>query len=153
MNAALTPRKHAEVKMINILFLCVANSSRSQIAEGLGRKLLADIAQVSSAGSQPTKVNPMAIEVLKEIGIDISHQKSKSVDSLDKENIDMVITLCAEEVCPLFSGNVKRLHWPLPDPANRKYNSDEQLKAFRKVRDELKNKIQALHKEIKSWKK
>ena len=139
--------------MINILFLCVANSSRSQMAEGLGRELLTDIAHVSSAGSQPSKINPLAIEVLKEIGIDISHQKSKSVDSIDKEKIDMVITLCAEEICPLFSGNVKLLHWPLPDPANPKYSSNEQLELFRYVRDDLKKKIQVLHEEMKSWKK
>ncbi|MHB1948859.1 MAG: arsenate reductase ArsC [Gammaproteobacteria bacterium] len=137
--------------MINILFICVANSARSQMAEGIGRELLANIAHVSSAGSQPSKVNPIAIEVLKEIGIDISDQKSKSVDSIDKEKIDVVITLCAEEVCPLFSGNVKRIHWPFPDPSNPKYISDEQLKLFRKVRDDLKNKIQDLRDEVKSW--
>lgn len=139
--------------MINILFLCVANSARSQMAEGLGRALLADVAHISSAGSQPSKVNPIAIEVLKEIGVDISHQKSKSVDSIDKDKIDVVITLCAEEICPLFSGNVKRIHWPLPDPANRKYSPDEQLKLFRTVRDDLKDKIHALKREVMSWKK
>jgi len=139
--------------MINILFLCVANSSRSQMAEGIGRELLADIAHVSSAGSQPSKVNPMAIEVLNEIGIDISYHKSKPLDSIDKGKIDIVITLCAEEICPVFPENVKRLHWPFPDPTNPKYSSDEQLKLFRKVRDELKNKIQFLKKEMKSWKK
>lgn len=137
--------------MLNILFLCVANSARSQMAEGVGRELLMDIANVSSAGSQPSKVNSFAIEVLKEIGIDISHQKSKSVSSIDKNKMDIVITLCAEEVCPLFSGNVKRIHWPFPDPANPKYNSDEQLKLFRKVRDELKIKIQDLRKEVQLW--
>jgi arsenate reductase len=79
--------------MINILFLCVANSARSQMAEGISQKLLGDIAYVSSAGSHPSKVNPLAIEVLKEIGIDISHQKAKSVNSIDKERIDVVITL------------------------------------------------------------
>lgn len=139
--------------MINILFLCIANSARSQMAEGLGRELLRGIAHVSSAGSQPSKVNPMAVEVLKEIGIDISHQKSKSVDSINKEKIDVVITLCAEEICPLFPGNVKRIHWPFPDPASSKYSPDEQLILFRKVRDDLKSKIQGLREEIKLWKK
>ena len=146
INAVLIPGKYADVKMINILFLCIANSSRSQMAEGLARELMMGIAHISSAGSQPSKINPIAIEVLKEIGIDISHQKSKSIDSIDKENIDMVITLCAEEICPLFSGNIKRINWPLPDPANPKYNPDEQLEVFRKVRDELQEKIKALNK-------
>lgn len=153
MNAVLIPRNRTEGKMINILFLCVANSARSQMAEGIGRVLLADIAHTKSAGSQPSQVNPLAIEVLKEIGIDISHHKSKSIDSIDKEKIDIVITLCAEEVCPIFLGNVKRLHWPLPDPSNSKYSSDEQLKLFREVRDDLKNKIQALRDEAKLWKR
>lgn len=139
--------------MINILFLCVANSARSQMAEGLAREILAGVAQVNSAGSQPGKVNPMAVEVLKEIDIDISHQKSKSVDSINKDTIDLVISLCAEEVCPVYLGNVKRLHWPLPDPVNSKYNSDEQRNLFRQVRDELKDKIQRLKEDIKSWNK
>ncbi|WP_267896360.1 arsenate reductase ArsC [Aquicella lusitana] len=133
--------------------MCVANSARSQMAEGIGKKNLAGIADVCSAGSQPSKVNPLAIQVLKEIGIDISHQKSKSLDSIDKNTIDLVITLCAEEICPIFPGNVKRLHWPLPDPSNPKYSSDEQLKLFRKVRDDLKNRIQNLRDEMKSWKR
>lgn len=139
--------------MINILFLCVANSARSQMAEGIGRELLADIAHVSSAGSMPSKINPMAVKVLKEIGIDISHQKSKFISSIDTETIDVVITLCAEEICPVFSGNVKRIHWPFPDPASQKYKPDEQLELFRKVRDDLKKQIQALRTEIKSWEK
>lgn len=153
MNVVLIQRNHVEVKMLNILFLCVANSARSQMAEGIGHELLADIAHVSSAGSQPSTVNPLAIEVLKEIDIDISHQKSKSVDSINKEKIDIVITLCAEEICPLFPGNVKRIHWPFPDPASPKYSPDEQLILFRKVRDDLKSKIQGLREEIKLWKK
>lgn len=153
MNAVLILRNRAEEKMINILFLCVANSARSQMAEGIGQVLLADIAHINSAGSQPSNVNPMAIEVLKDIGIDISHQKSKSIDSIDKEQIDIVITLCVEEVCPIFLGNVKRIHWPLPDPSNPKLSSDEQLKLFREVRDNLKNKIQALRDETKLWKR
>jgi arsenate reductase len=139
--------------MINILFLCVANSARSQMAEGIGQKVLQDMAQVSSAGSHPSKIHPMSIQVLKEIDIDISHHKSKSMDSINKDKIDLVITLCAEEICPLFPGNVKRLHWPLLDPVNLKYRQDEQLILFRKVRDELKNKIQMLKKEIQLWKK
>lgn len=139
--------------MVNILFLCVANSARSQMAEGIAQKLLGDIAYVSSAGSHPSKVNPLAIEVLKEMGIDISHQKSKSVNSIDKKRIDVVITLCAEEICPIFPGNVKRIHWPFSDPSNPEYSSDEQLKLFRNVRDDLKDKIQGLRNEVKSWKK
>ncbi len=138
--------------MINILFLCVANSARSQIAEGIGNQLLTGIANVSSAGSHPGRVHPIAIKVLKEINIDISHHYSKSVDSIDKNKIDLVITLCAEEVCPVFPGNVKRLHWPLPDPGGSN-SAEEQLILFRKIRDVLKNKIETLKDEISSWNK
>ena len=89
--------------MKRILFLCVANSARSQMAEGLARALLPDV-DVLSAGSQPTMVNPYAIEALAELGIDISTHRSKSVDEIAPANLDFVITLCAEEVCPVLSG-------------------------------------------------
>ena len=89
---------------MNILFLCVANSARSQMAEGLARSILAPGTVVQSAGSKPSFVNPYAISVLKEIDIDISAQKSKSVDEIDAGNIDLVVTLCAEEVCARISG-------------------------------------------------
>lgn len=128
---------------MRLLFLCVANSARSQMAEGLARHLLKGYATVQSAGSSPSRVHPLAIQVMNEIGIDISRQSSKSVDTIDPQTVDLVITLCAEEVCPLFPGTVKRLHWGLPDPAQPAPNQDDPLIAFRTVRDELKQRIEA----------
>src|SRR5690348_5318960 len=102
----------------SILFMCVANSARSQMAEALARTIFGDRARVQSAGSQPSRVNPDAIEVMSELGIDLSGQASKSVDSIDPAGIDTVITLGAEELCPVFLGNARRHHWPIPDPAS-----------------------------------
>ena len=93
--------------MHTLLFLCVANSARSQMAEGLARELLGADVRVMSAGSKPTTPNPLAIEVMAEAGIDISGQHSKSVDSIDPESVDTVVTLCAEEVCPVLPGRVR----------------------------------------------
>src|SRR5512144_2162683 len=98
---------------MTILFLCVANSARSQMAEGLARHLFGDRVQVRSAGSAAWRVSPYAVRVLEEIGIDISRQWSKSTDEIDLDAIDLVITLCADEVCPVFPRPVERLHWPL----------------------------------------
>src|ERR1700722_19901825 len=102
---------------MKILFMCVANSGRSQMAEGLARKLLGPQATIQSAGSKATNVNPLAIQAMAEIGIDISKQTSKAVESIDPDSVDTVITLCAEEVCPVFLGKAKKLHWPFSDPA------------------------------------
>ena len=102
--------------MKRILFLCVANSARSQMAEALARQLLGPRAEVMSASSNPSTVNPYAIEAMAEIGIDISGHRSKLVDEIDLTGIDLIVTLCAEEVCPVVPGRVKRLHWPIPDP-------------------------------------
>jgi protein-tyrosine-phosphatase/N-acetylglutamate synthase-like GNAT family acetyltransferase len=100
-----------------VLFLCVANSARSQMAEGLARARFGDRLRILSAGSTPTQVNPLAIETLRTSGIDITGQHSKIVDDIDPTGIELVITLCAEEVCPAFYAPVRRLHWPIPDPA------------------------------------
>lgn len=130
----------------SVLFLCVANSARSQMAEGLARQLFGDDVRVQSAGSQPTRVNPFAIAALKEVGIDTAAHSSKLVDTIDPDSVDLVITLCAEEVCPVFLGKVQRLHWPLPDP-DRKHEdlSDEQrLEHFRVTRDELARRLREL---------
>jgi arsenate reductase len=129
---------------MNILFLCVANSARSQMAEGLARSILAPDTVVQSAGSKPSSVNPYAISVLEEIGINISAQKSKSVDEIDTGKIDLVITLCAEEVCPVFPGKVKQLHWPLPDPAHVLGSNEDVTARFRDVRDQIKSLIHDL---------
>ena len=95
--------------MKRILFLCVANSARSQMAEGLARQILGERVEVVSAGSQPAPVNPHAVEVMAEIGVDITDQYSKSVDTIDLPGLDLAVTLCAEEVCPILPG-ARRVH-------------------------------------------
>ena len=111
---------------MKILFLCVANSARSQLAEGIARHLFEARAEIQSAGSQPSKVNPFAARALKEVGIDISKHYSESVDDLTPgflAHLDYVITLCSEEVCPILVSKAKKLHWPLPDPAGSRPGS------------------------------
>lgn len=130
--------------MRNILFLCVANSARSQMAEGLARTYLPVNIQISSAGSMPSVLNPYAVTVMAEIGIDISQQYAKSVDTLDTSEVDTVITLCAEDVCPAFLCDVQRLHWQLSDPATSIESSDDALEKFRAVRDQLSGRMQVL---------
>ncbi len=130
---------------VSLLFLCVANSARSQMAEGLARTLFGSGVRVQSAGSQPTQVNPNAIAAMREVGIDITGQRSKSVDAIDPASVDAVITLCAEEVCPIWPGKLARMHWPLPDPASTDptLSADAMLARFRAVRDELRFRIWA----------
>jgi len=128
--------------MKRILFLCVANSARSQMAEGLARQILGDRVEVFSAGSKPSIVNPHAIEVMAEIGIDIAGQYSKSVDTIDPSGLDLVVTLCAEEICPILPGQVRRLHWPISDPAAQAPGGPQAR--FRAARDLIQEKINAL---------
>ena len=128
----------------HILFLCVANSSRSQMAEGIARSLAPRGVTISSAGSSPASVRPLAIQVLNEIGIDISGHRSKGMDSIDAGTVDAVITLCAEEVCPVFLGKANRLHWGLPDPAGFTGTEESRLIAFRFIRDELRHRLKVL---------
>ena len=128
----------------HILFLCVANSARSQMAEGIARSLAPQGVKVSSAGSSPAPIRPQAIQVLNEIGIDISAHRSKGLDSIDAGSVDAVITLCAEEVCPVFLGKAHRLHWGLPDPAAVTGTEETRLDAFRSVRDELRLRLKVL---------
>jgi arsenate reductase (thioredoxin) len=127
-----------------ILFLCVANSARSQMAEGLARAMFGDRATIQSAGSQPSRVNPYAIEVMRELGADLAGHSSKSVDTIDPATVDTVITLCAEEVCPIFLGNTRRLHWPIPDPASPdpSLSREELLRRFRTARDAIRTKLE-----------
>lgn len=132
------------VRPRHILFLCVANSARSQMAEGIARSLAPEGVKVSSAGSAPSRVRPQAIRVLKEIGIDISGHRSKGVETIDASTVDAVITLCAEEVCPVFLGKAVRLHWGLPDPAATTGDEEAVLDAFRRVRDELRRRLELL---------
>ena len=129
----------------SVLFLCVANSARSQMAEGLARMTFGDRATVQSAGSQPSRVNPYAIEVMRELGAELTSHVSKSVDTIDPASVDTVITLCAEEVCPVFLGKARRLHWPIPDPASADPSlaRDEMLRRFREARDTIRDKLEA----------
>ena len=127
--------------MKGILFLCVANSARSQMAEGIARALAPADTKIWSAGSRPTSVRPEAIAVLKEIGIDISHHRPKAVAEIPAAEVDTVITLCGEEECPVFLGKATRLHWGLPDPAAVSGSETERLDTFRRVRDELRRRI------------
>ena len=133
--------------MTTILFLCVANSARSQMAEGLARQMLGPDITVLSAGSAPSRVNPHAIEAMADIGIDISGQRSKSVDDIDPGSIDLVVTLCAEEVCPVLPGRVRRLHWPIPDPASKdtSISPDAMGERFRTARDQIKARMEILN--------
>jgi protein-tyrosine-phosphatase/catechol 2,3-dioxygenase-like lactoylglutathione lyase family enzyme len=130
----------------SILFLCVANSARSQMAEGLARELFGDRIAVQSAGSEPSQVNPYAIEVMREIDVDLTSQRSKSVQGIDPETVGTVITLCAEEVCPVFLGQARRLHWPIPDPASRDASlpREEMLARFRAARDQIRGRLEVL---------
>lgn len=125
----------------HILFLCVANSARSQMAEGIARALAPASVKVSSAGSQPSKLNPLAVKALAEIGIDISGHFSKGLNDVPPGSVDAVITLCAEEVCPVWLGKATRLSWGLPDPARVGVTDAERLQAFRDVRDELERRL------------
>ena len=127
----------------HVLFMCVANSARSQLAEGIARALAPAGVKVSSAGSQPTQVRPEAIATLAEVGIDIAGHFSKTTAQVDSASVDAVITLCAEEVCPAFLGQVHRLHWGLPDPAAVQGSSQRQT-AFAATRNELRRRLAVL---------
>lgn len=132
-----------------ILFLCVASSARSQMAEGLARETFGERVRLMSAGSVPSEVNPYAVEVMRELGLDISGHRSKAVDSIDPSAVDTVITLCAEEVCPAFLGRARRLHWPIPDPASKDaaLPREEMLVRFRTARETLRELIQRFARE------
>lgn len=128
----------------HILFLCVANSARSQMAEGLGRMIFQQRVPVMSAGSEPSQVNPYAIEVMRELGVDLGTHHSKSVHTIDPETVGTVITLCAEEVCPVFLGKARRLHWPIPDPASKDPSipREEMRARFRTARDTIRGMLE-----------
>ena len=130
---------------MNILFLCVDNSARSQMAEGLAKKILGEGHNIQSAGSEPSgKVHDFAVKALDEVGIDISKNQSKCTSDLSDdfiENLDFAITLCAEEVCPVIPSDAKKLHWYNEDPANDEFNSDMLSEAFQKTRDNITKSI------------
>jgi arsenate reductase len=127
----------------HVLFLCVANSARSQMAEGLARALAPPSVRISSAGSRPSALNPLAVKALAETGIDLSGHTSKGLDAVPPD-VDVVITLCAEEVCPVWLGRALRVHWGLPDPAAAGGDEAARLEAFRRVRDELRRRLAAV---------
>ncbi len=136
---------------MKVLFLCVANSARSQLAEGMAKLLWGQEVQVISAGSKPAQVNPFAAQALNEVGYDPSAHYSKSVFELPQEHVeslDYVITLCAEEVCPVFLSAAKKLHWPLPDPAGRGGTDDEQLARFRETREAIRKRLGEFAREV-----
>ena len=114
------------------------------MAEGLARMLLGSETPVQSAGSEPSKVNPYAIEVMRELGVDLETHRSKSVQTIDAATVGTVITLCAEEVCPVFLGKARRLHWPIPDPASKdpSFSRDEMLARFRTARDTIRGMLE-----------
>ena len=128
-----------------VLILCTGNSARSQMAEGLLRHMAGDGYEVASAGVSPSRVRPEAIEAMGEIGIDISHHRSKSVDEFTNQKTDYVITVCdnAREHCPIFPGEAKQIHWSFDDPAAAEGDEDARLAVFRRVRDEISERLRA----------
>src|SRR6185369_512793 len=129
-----------------VLILCTGNSARSQMAEGLLRFIGGDNFEVESAGVAPTSVRAEAIEVMRQIGIDISGHRSKSVDEFVDHEFDFVITVCdnANENCPIFPGKARRIHWSFTDPAAVDGTDEERLAAFRDVRDQIKERLEIL---------
>lgn len=131
---------------VKILFVCTGNSARSQMAEGFARSLGQGRIEAYSAGVEPTRLNPHAVAVMREKGIDISGQRSKVFDEELARQMDVVITVCgnADERCPILPPEVKRLHWPLEDPAAAKGTELEVLAEFRKIRDQIEKHVRAL---------
>jgi len=126
-----------------VLFLCTGNSCRSQMAEGFLRDMAGDRFEVFSAGIKPTQVNPLAIKVMAEAGIDISKHRSKSAMEFIGQKFDFVVTVCdnAKQTCPIFPGKYEKIHWDLEDPAEAQGTEEERLVFFRRIRDEIKNNI------------
>lgn len=129
-----------------VMFLCTGNSCRSQMAEGFAKAFFGDTWEVYSAGIEPVGINPRAIEVMREVGIDISNQTSDPIDPELLRQMDLVVTLCgdAEERCPLTPPRVKRIHWPLADPARARGTEEEIMAKFREVRDEIRRRVEEL---------
>ena len=127
----------------NIIFICTGNACRSQIAHGLLESMAGDKFEVFSAGSYPSQVHPMSIKVMEEIGIDISNHKSNLVNDYLTTGIEIAITVCdnANKTCPIFPGNVKRLHWSINDPFKGLDFDDNEIQSFRETREEIKERI------------
>ncbi len=137
---------------LKIMFLCTANSCRSQMAEGFARYFGKELFEVHSAGLFAAVVHPGAIAAMKEVGIDISNQKSKEIDEKLLREMDVIITLCghAEESCPNTASGIKRIHWPIKDPVGAIGAEDEILKEFRRARDEIGLRIKKFISGIKA---
>lgn len=146
------------MKMTNkhkVLFICVHNSARSQMAEAWANLLCGDLMEAESAGLEPGTIHPLTIKVMKEVGIDLSNKKTQSVFDLVKKGkiFSFVITVCDEsnaERCPVFPGITKRIHWSIPDPAAANGSEDEKIETFRKIRDSIRDKVEDLCREIKN---
>ena len=126
-----------------VIFLCVQNSARSQMAEGIARAIAPPDVEVHSAGSAPSLVRPQAIAVMAEEGIDLGTHRSRGLDEVPIDRADLIVTLCAEEFCPVVPG-ARALHWPIRDPAGHDEPWEEQLVRFRAARDELRARLEAL---------
>ena len=139
----MSEQKPIQKTKTRVLFLCTGNSCRSQMAEGALRELAGDRFKASSAGTTPTRINPIAVRVMAEIAIDISAQRSKSVVEMMGEHFDYVVTVCdsARESCPVFPGGATKLHWSFDDPATAQGTEEEHLDVFRQVRDEIVSRI------------
>lgn len=126
-----------------VLILCTGNSARSQMAEGLLRHDAGDRFEVASAGVDPSQVRRLAIRAMNELGIDISDHRSKSIDEFEGQHFDYVITVCdnANQQCPVFPGNTKRIHWSIEDPAAVSGSDEDQMNVYRRVRDRLRDKL------------
>ena len=136
--------------MKKVMFLCTANSCRSQMAEGFAKEFGKGLIEIYSAGLMAAGVHNRAIAVMNEIGIDISNQKSKVIDEDLLRQMDVIVTLCgyAEELCPYTPPEIKRVHWPIKDPVGTIGTEEEIMNEFRRARDEIKEKVKALIKDI-----
>ena len=136
--------------MLKVMFLCTGNSCRSQMAEGLAGEFGKDLIEPFSAGLMAAGLHPRAVWAMKEIGIDISKQKSKSIDESLLRKMDIVITLCgnAEESCPWTPPEIRHIHWPIADPVGTIGSEEKIMNGFRKTRDEIKEKILILMKTL-----
>ena len=137
--------------MLKIMFMCTGNSCRSQMAEGFARALGKGLIEPYSAGVMPSEVHPKTVQVMKEIGVDISNQRSKGIDESLLNTMDIIITLCssAEAMCPMTPPRIKRMHWSIDDPKSATGAEEDVLNAFRRAREEIKKKIEILIEELK----
>jgi arsenate reductase len=138
------------MKKRSVLILCTGNSARSQMAEGILRHIAGEKLEVESAGVEPSSVRPEAVEAMRDLGIDISKHRSKSVNEFLDRRFDYIITVCdnAKESCPAFPGNAERIHWSFEDPAAVEGSAEERLSAFRKVRDQIWERLKSFDREV-----